>query len=403
MASIQKFSAAEEKLTLKQEQNFILFHDYLTKTHFLASKKHFKINKELITNSSKLDETDCVLCFTATTCLTNPIIYCSTCERGAHRVCLRLDVVPSGDFFCLKCEYPLRKQLKKPIAPKVTKKSKKVVSNGLIYSEPSLAIGLAGNNYIKREETVELIVDQQILIMKNKNIARRTEDINRVLANRLRLRFDGKLQKLSEKWVYMIIPKRVYENIIRTLIKSNLRSKSKKKNGLVLDCMSNELYPNNSCSENYVKITENDRQEFDKIVESIRLELQNEAENNHHQTQTIHHLKSDSKFDVHLTNLPLDTSIPSFYAFQCKHLLFLRKILLDDSHVSKFLQGDKQWNHTALLQVYNEAHRILSLASSSQSMLLLLHIYLGLRYSVYIKCVDKVYTDMLFLFADMYS
>lgn len=76
----------------------------LKRMEFLTSEDHQLTNEHLLLDDpNKLDETDCVLCFTATTCLSNPIIYCSKCERGAHKICLGLEKVPMGDFWCPAC------------------------------------------------------------------------------------------------------------------------------------------------------------------------------------------------------------------------------------------------------------------------------------------------------------
>ena len=107
------FLKSEENITLQQNRDFITYTDFYKKINFLTTFEHYKINKNLIKNSSKLDETDCVLCFTAITCLSNPIIYCSKCERGAHRVCLKLCSVPSEDFFCVTCSNELENKCNK--------------------------------------------------------------------------------------------------------------------------------------------------------------------------------------------------------------------------------------------------------------------------------------------------
>lgn len=48
-------------------------------------------------------ESDCSVCFVADTSYFNPIVYCSSCEMGAHIKCIGLSEVPSDNYFCHKC------------------------------------------------------------------------------------------------------------------------------------------------------------------------------------------------------------------------------------------------------------------------------------------------------------
>ena len=50
-------------------------------------------------------ESDCSVCFVADTSYFNPIVYCTTCEMGAHIKCIGLSEVPSDNYFCHKCYY----------------------------------------------------------------------------------------------------------------------------------------------------------------------------------------------------------------------------------------------------------------------------------------------------------
>ena len=48
-------------------------------------------------------ESDCSVCFVADTSYFNPIVYCSSCEMGAHIKCIGLSEVPTDNYFCHKC------------------------------------------------------------------------------------------------------------------------------------------------------------------------------------------------------------------------------------------------------------------------------------------------------------
>lgn len=50
-------------------------------------------------------ESDCSVCFVADTSYFNPIVYCSSCEMGAHIKCIGLSEVPSDNYFCHKCQH----------------------------------------------------------------------------------------------------------------------------------------------------------------------------------------------------------------------------------------------------------------------------------------------------------
>ena len=103
-AVISNFAQEQELILLRISKEFTVLNSLLKRIQFLTSEEHQLTNEHLLLDDpNKLDETDCVLCFTAITCLSNPIIYCAKCERGAHKICLRLEKVPMGDFWCPDC------------------------------------------------------------------------------------------------------------------------------------------------------------------------------------------------------------------------------------------------------------------------------------------------------------
>ena len=219
-------------MILQQKRNFIVYTDYYKKVKFLLTFEHFKINKGLLKDSSKLDETDCVLCFTAITCLSNPIIYCSRCERGAHRICLRLPSVPSEDFFCVSCCEELKKKTRKKEKETVLPTKPEPEMTNWIHESKALPLRC---RFGEREKTEELLVDRSVLLMKNRNFASRTEDINRVLSSKLNIKFEGRLYRLSENWVHLEVPLRVLMAMVYALIKSNFHVKGERQNGMILD------------------------------------------------------------------------------------------------------------------------------------------------------------------------
>ena len=226
-------------MILQQKRNFIVYTDYYKKVKFLLTFEHFKINKGLLKDSSKLDETDCVLCFTAITCLSNPIIYCSRCERGAHRICLRLPSVPSEDFFCVSCCEELKKKTRKKEKETVLPTKPEPEMTNWIHESKALPLRC---RFGEREKTEELLVDRSVLLMKNRNFASRTEDINRVLSSKLNIKFEGRLYRLSENWVHLEVPLRVLMAMVYALIKSNFHVKGERQNGMILDLRMNKLF-----------------------------------------------------------------------------------------------------------------------------------------------------------------
>lgn len=382
-------------MILQQKRNFILFTDYFKKIKFLLTNEHYKINKALLKDSSKLDETDCVLCFTAITCLSNPIIYCSKCERGAHRICLRLTKVPNEDFFCVFCSEDLRKKHKK--------KDKDSLCS--VHREPQMTSWIndakvkryaSGKSRVKGNFE-ELLVDRMLLMMKNKNYASRTEDINRILSTKLEIKFEGKLFQMSEQWVHLEVPFRVLQVMISALVKANFRGDKRLKPKLVLDLVLGRLFMDkggkgganqivlnphkNYNLEEWVYSSEYCVTKSESVKEPIKLENGVEIKEKVASQKSIKVLnaapiakvaeidkntlkdKQDKIFfsikrgESHLVRPGFD----HFPVFRCENMMILKKILEDDVHLQKCLSGDLEHMQKMNLEISGELRRVVQI------------------------------------------
>ena len=57
-------------------------------------------------------ETDCFVCFSSTTSLNNPIVYCGQCASSFHQICYGLSEIPEGMFVCENCRSGRKKNKK---------------------------------------------------------------------------------------------------------------------------------------------------------------------------------------------------------------------------------------------------------------------------------------------------
>jgi hypothetical protein len=389
------FLKEEQNMILKQKKNFIIYTDFYKKMNFLLTFEHYKINKGLIKDSSKLDETDCVLCFTAITCLSNPIIYCSKCERGAHRICLRLDSVPNEDFFCVACTDELNKKgrkkekegnQKKPSSKKVSNWMKKKKRNQMKFTR---------QKGILNEKIEKLLVDRSLLIMKNKNVASRTEDINRILSSKLEIRFDGKLFGISDKWVHMEVSSKVIYSMIYALIKINFNQRDQSQNGLILDLIQKKLYLNKTKKENQVLLDMNNNYNLEEWVYSNKYCMMSKANSRMNYLKDDlssitdnwdekipdkrvrsngiiedeeHKLKKQKGFNVKKIMMNGESNemiqrddSDDFEVFKCENMLILKKYLENDDNLRKCLKGDEVWINKIRKEITHEIKKVVYL------------------------------------------
>ena len=397
------FLKEEQSMILKQKKNFIVYTDYYKKMDFLLTYEHYKINKGLIKDSSKLDETDCVLCFTAITCLSNPIIYCSNCERGAHRVCLRLESVPNEDFYCVTCLDEINKKSKK----KEKDITKCLYPNSKIKNWMENSEGRPFNSMKFRgelnENSQQLIVDRSLLTMKNKNSASRTEDINRVLSSKLEIRFEGKLHGISKKWVKIEVPIKVVLSMIYSLIKNNFNKKRFFKCGIVLDLIQNRLYVNNLKKlENQVILDKNETYNLEDWVYSskycivsktqTRLQYLNKNDRsieNWEEKLTngmvmvnekgvnglskLDKIREENVKEIMLKGLSKQItnkdSFEDFEVFRCENMMILKKFLENEKNLGKCIKGDEWWIKKINKEISYEIRRIVYMLQDCRSQL----------------------------------
>ena len=381
--------------------------DFFKKINFLTTFKHYKINKNLIKDSSKLDETDCVLCFTAITCLSNPIIYCSKCERGAHRVCLRLSSVPSEDFFCVTCSEELNKKNikheKEVKLPVICKLSTTNWMNNYKLQEFSL-----NKSRRHREQKYQILVDREILIMKNRNPASRTEDINRVLSSKINIKFDGKLKKLSEYWAFLEISQKLLLLTVYSLIKANIKTRMYNDNnlGLVFDLERNKLFVNNksqqnkiilpfdkkypfedwiynskSCIKSKFKFEENQYSQEPKFkikmkddsnwkkklhkeptIDFQKDEIADQKKKDRERLKIINDVISDGMSD----KVKRKKQSQDFQVFCCKSMMILKKFLDDDKNLKKCIKGDLNHIQKMNKEIKNEIKRAVQIFKNCQ-------------------------------------
>lgn len=389
------FLKDEESMILQQKRNFIIYTDYFKKIKFLLTSEHFKINKALIKDSSKLDETDCVLCFTAITCLSNPIIYCSKCERGAHRICLQLARVPSEDFFCVSCSEEIRKKHKKKDKDgNISVKHEQQMLNWIRGCRRSKSSKKQSKN---KEICEELLVDRMLLVMKNKNFASRTEDINRILSIKLEIKFEGKLFQISDNWVHLEVPVRVINMIITALVKANFRESKDKPKKLILDLQKQQLFMKKSekLSFNEVILNPNKNYNLEEWVLSSQYcisgkDMINQVKNgmignklitskngmNNFmavQNQGVIHINENEEVNRNLelekqqniieviqkgeSHLVKNTQ-NALKIFRCENIMILKKILEDDKNFKHCIQENEEWMQKINLEISNEIKRI---------------------------------------------
>lgn len=385
------FLREEQTLGLRQRKDFITYTDYFKKIKFLFTFEHYKINKGLLKDSSKLDETDCVLCFTAITCLSNPIIYCSKCERGAHRICLRLPSVPSEDFFCIRCSEELRKKTRKKESPARPRPARKEWMD----QEQGHTLRSARTPFQLRVKQGELLmVDRKLLLMKNRNSASKAEDINRLLSSKLDIRFDGKLCGESEKWVHLEVPFRVVLSMVYALIKANFQIRKEHEAGLELDLTKNQLRVKHisRVKNNHVILDLDRNYNLEDWVYSSRYcsvakspsgpELETlrdmhsakraplwdsstetglSGESVHGQGGSI----EDVIVDGMSNRVQARPTASSFRVFTCENMMILKKLIENDENFPKCMKGDEEWVRKLGREVGHEIGRVVHLFRES--------------------------------------
>lgn len=379
------FLREEQSLGLRQRKNFITYTDYFKKIKFLFTFEHYKINKGLLKDSSKLDETDCVLCFTAITCLSNPIIYCSKCERGAHRICLRLPSVPSEDFFCVCCiEDPKKKTRKKEHACQSRPTRRMWMDHGPAHGIQSYRFPA----HMRTKRGEQLLVDRRLLLMKNRNSASRTEDINRVLSSKLDMRFDGKLCGMTDQWVHLEVPFRVVVAMVYALIKANFQAQKENEPGLELDLTRNQLRVKHkgAVRDNHILLDLDRNYNLEDWVYSSKYcnvakapSGETEPGNKGHSTkggsmwvQTEADMSGESVrernsalknviFNGMSSRIQAKSQTKSFRVFTCENMMILKKLLENDENFPKCIRGEEEYVRKISNEVGHEIGRVVRL------------------------------------------
>lgn len=241
------FLKEEENISINSMRNYIRYKDFFKKLQFLFGEKHYETNKTILKDPTKLDETDCVLCFTAITCLTNPIIYCSKCEKGAHKICLRLEKVPSEDFFCLLCSQTLSQS-----------------------KEKHSFVNLFNKHFSNIDEKIFLKIDFQIFQKKTKKMFLIDLKLDDIIYLKFGIHISSKLHKIEGKWIWAEISIHSLNLLKSTLIEKNFLNKSKKKNSFVLDCIKYELYMSKESNSNLVIVNSSEQDNLKNVINNIK-------------------------------------------------------------------------------------------------------------------------------------
>ena len=247
----------------------------------------------------------------------------------------------------------------------------------------------------------ELRVDRLLLVMKNRNFASRTEDINRILSTRFGVKFEGKLFRMSEHWAHLELPLRVLRLLVAALVKANFQPEKRHSPKLVLDLGARRLSMEKGGrgTPNQIILNPHKNYNFEDWVYSSEFCLSRpEALSEPIKEENGLGGKSDSPQRFKLLNVSRHSSegesdqltskerqekicfsmkrgeshlvrpnYDYFPIFRCENMMILKKMLEDDTHLEACLAGDLDRMHKMNSEVSAELRRVVQVFKDCDS------------------------------------